>query len=367
MATSTNNNMYRVGGKLQILISLLFIFQLIYLLIRHFQTDYVYFEVSASTPYQVRRIEELNKAPSGDVEAKVACFFRRRDLTNTLLHQAAQDSPEAKNSDSATSSPPPKANSNETNSENGNAKKASLSQIQKHHLKHRELFLSRQVEVLPAKHIRGKCSVTLYNNVEPLSNYLGREDAFYYKLIYDPIQKTLQEDRGTLRIGLEYQCPIQPLLKDLCDPRMSQKWEQLSWNPISTHSDFEMFLTLCRSVGTYARAYDPITLLSSKGGSPQALNLMTAVASANRDMTLQLAHDLLHEANYDLKKAMHLLTPEGRPLMCKDQLDVWSPNEIQLFEEALDKYSKVFTDIHHEYLPWKEHQVGNTRLFFDNF
>ena len=45
----------------------------------------------------------------------------------------------------------------------------------KHQLKHRELFLSRQVENLPATHIRGKCSVTLLNETESLLSYLNKE------------------------------------------------------------------------------------------------------------------------------------------------------------------------------------------------
>lgn len=51
-------------------------------------TDYVYFETSSSSPYQIRRIEELNKTPSGNVEAKVMCFYRRRDLPNPLVQLA---------------------------------------------------------------------------------------------------------------------------------------------------------------------------------------------------------------------------------------------------------------------------------------
>ncbi|BHF80764.1 Metastasis-associated protein mta1 [Sparganum proliferum] len=89
----------------------------------------------------------------------------------------------------------------------------SLTDIQRHQIKHRELFLSRQVECLPATHIRGKCSVTLYNEVEPLTSNVQREDAFYYRLIYDPSTKRLQEDRGSMRIGSDYQSEIQPLLK----------------------------------------------------------------------------------------------------------------------------------------------------------
>lgn len=53
--------------------------------------------------------------------------------------------------------------------------KEELSDKQQHQIRHRELFLSRQVETLPATHIRGKCSVTLLNETESLLAYLNRE------------------------------------------------------------------------------------------------------------------------------------------------------------------------------------------------
>lgn len=53
-----------------------------------FVSDYVYFETSSTAPFQIRRIEELNKTPSGNVEAKVMCFYRRRDLPNPLVQLA---------------------------------------------------------------------------------------------------------------------------------------------------------------------------------------------------------------------------------------------------------------------------------------
>uniref|UniRef100_A0A663LNA5 Metastasis associated 1 family member 3 n=1 Tax=Athene cunicularia TaxID=194338 RepID=A0A663LNA5_ATHCN len=47
--------------------------------------NYVYFENSSSNPYLIRRIEELNKTANGNVEAKVVCFYRRRDISSTLI------------------------------------------------------------------------------------------------------------------------------------------------------------------------------------------------------------------------------------------------------------------------------------------
>lgn len=65
-----------------------------------FVVDYVYFEAQQQQqqqpqqsihqqqqqqPFQIRRIEELNKTAGGNVEAKVMCFYRRRDLPAQLV------------------------------------------------------------------------------------------------------------------------------------------------------------------------------------------------------------------------------------------------------------------------------------------
>ncbi|CAG2164805.1 unnamed protein product [Oppiella nova] len=47
--------------------------------------NYVYFETSSTSPFLIRRIEELIKTPNGNVEAKVMCFFRRRDISGSLI------------------------------------------------------------------------------------------------------------------------------------------------------------------------------------------------------------------------------------------------------------------------------------------
>lgn len=58
---------------------------------------------------------------------------------------------------------------------NGSSEKEPLSTKQRHQIKHRELFLSRQFDTLPATHIRGKCSVTLLNETESMLSYLNKD------------------------------------------------------------------------------------------------------------------------------------------------------------------------------------------------
>ncbi|CAH8438052.1 unnamed protein product [Schistosoma guineensis] len=323
-----SNNMYRVG-------------------------DFVYFESSATAPYQIRRIDELNKTPTGAVEAKVACYYRRRDVSSALINQAEKYYGSDDDYDEECTNEIANSNNNDNNSKEGLKRSNTvITEQQKHQLKHRELFLSRQVECLPATHIRGKCSVTLHNDAEPLTNYLARDEAFYYKLIYDPNLKTLQEDRGSMRIGSDYQSEIQCLLKSKSeDVRLTEVHEELVWSPSHslTVQEIDMFCLLAKAVGTYGRAHD------TSSSTRQPL-LLSATASAARDITRQHAHDILHEANYDLNKAINLLLPGGQPIIYRDQLEDWSANETNIFEEALDKYSKVFTDILSNCLPWKTHK-----------
>ncbi|KAM8833951.1 metastasis-associated protein MTA1 isoform 2-T2 [Synchiropus picturatus] len=292
--------------------------------------DYVYFENSSSNPLLIRRIEELNKTANGNVEAKVVCFYRRRDISSTLIALADK-------------------HARELEEEMENPEVADLPEKQKHQLRHRELFLSRQLESLPATHIRGKCCVTLLNETEALTSYLDREDAFFYSLVYDPQQKTLLADKGEIRVGNKYQADITDLLKEgEEDERDLEKLEEKIWDPSSslTEKQIDQFLVVARSVGTFARALD----CSSSVRQP---SLHMSAAAASRDITLFHAMDTLYAMSYDMTRAIAALVPQGGPVLCRDEMEEWSASEANLFEEALEKYGKDFTDIQQDFLPWK--------------
>ncbi|KAK6292184.1 hypothetical protein J4Q44_G00379690 [Coregonus suidteri] len=269
--------------------------------------DYVYFENSSSNPYLIRRIEELNKTANGNVEAKVVCLFRRRDISgnlNTLADSNARDFEEE-------------------------SKQPTVSEQQKHQLKHRELFLSRQFESLPATHIRGKCNVTLLNETDVLAGYLEKEECFFYSLVFDPVQKTLLADQGEIRVGSKYQAEIpDKLAEGWVYTRIQEKLETKVWDPDNQLKDpqIDQFLVVARAVGTFARS---------------------------RDITLFHAMDTLQKNGYDLAKAMSTLVPQGGPVLCRDEMEEWSASEAMLFEEALEKYGKDFNDIRQDFLPWK--------------
>uniref|UniRef100_A0A8C4QU47 Metastasis associated 1 n=1 Tax=Eptatretus burgeri TaxID=7764 RepID=A0A8C4QU47_EPTBU len=224
-----------------------------------------------------------------------------------------------------------------------------LSEKQRHQLKHRELFLSRQFESLAATHIRGKCSVTLLNETETLCSYLEKEDCFYYSLVYDPAQKTLLADKGEIRVGPRYQADVPDMLKEgVPDERDQAKLEHRVWipdNPLGERQ-IDQFMVIARSVGTFARALDCTS-------SVRQPSLHMSAAAASRDITLFHAMDTLHRSGYEIARAIGLLVPQGGPVLCRDEMEEWSAAEANLFEEALEKYGKDFNDIRLDFLPWK--------------
>ncbi|VDN04380.1 unnamed protein product [Thelazia callipaeda] len=481
--------------------------------------DFVYFELSSAAPYQIRKIEELNKkvkfynssnflvisllanlcfyyfsaicvlckklllfqTQSGNVEAKVSCFYRRRDLPTSLLKvadraervdkvintrrrlvitpsapsaDASDDSSEGvkRNDDesssdndvrstqeiktdntSATSnreesnSPKPivcvDSDEEEMDSQNKIEKQEepkdreeepsceggygfaglpkgaeNLSSQNRHILRQHELFLTRQVDSLPATHIRGKCNVTLLSEVETSEMYLYREDAFFYSLVYDPTAMTLLADKGEIRVGEKYQCEVpDDMAPDAVDENKENgnlviaeeedddyddddddddepfvattDREFLVYHPHHslTDRDIDQFLIVARAVGTFSRALDT-------SSSMKLPSLHMTAAAASRDVTLFHAMALLHQANYDIGLGVKYLVPPpskqhypldadkttshntvslGGPILCRDQMEEWSAAEATLFEEAIEKYGKDFSDIRADYLPWK--------------
>ncbi|KAF3853772.1 hypothetical protein F7725_014460 [Dissostichus mawsoni] len=292
--------------------------------------DYVFFENSSSNPYLIRRIEELNKTASGNVEAKVVCFYRRRDISHSLIQLADK-------------------HAKELEEEKESPVETDMSDKQKHQLRHRELFLSRQYESLPATHIRGKCSVALLNETEAVLSYLDKEDTFFYSLVYDPTQKTLLADKGEIRVGPRFQADVPEMLPEgEADDRDQSKLEEKLWYPECPLSSkqIDQFLVVARAVGTFARALD----CSSSVRQP---SLHMSAAAASRDITLFHAMDTLHRHNYDLSSALSVLVPAGGPVLCRDEMEEWSASEAAMFEEALEKYGKDFNDIRQDFLPWK--------------
>ena len=141
--------------------------------------DFVYFEQSPSAPYLIRKIDELTMTPNKNVEARCLCYYRRRELPPNLLvmadrYQSFYDDSFQEDDDPTNGNCGSPAKISNGGSKNGDDNQ-SLKPSQIHQVKHRELYVSRTVETLPATGIRGKCTVTLLNEEECLTSYLNSE------------------------------------------------------------------------------------------------------------------------------------------------------------------------------------------------
>lgn len=160
-----------------------------------------------------------------------------------------------------------------------------LSDIQKYNLKHREVFYSKCTETIPVSTIRGKCSVLLYcADVEKYQDYLSHDDLYYYHLTYDQQQCSLVADKGEIKVGSKYQTEIPKLIigeNAKLAINNTKIWEELKWqsNTSITDREIEQFLTIAKSIGTFARALD-----CNNGFKQPSLPLSAAAAS--RDITL---------------------------------------------------------------------------------
>ncbi|VDP52548.1 unnamed protein product, partial [Heligmosomoides polygyrus] len=245
----------------------------------------------------------------------------------------------------------------------------------------RELFLSRQVETLPATLIRGKCQVTLLSEVETVSSYDG-EDKFFYSLVYDPCQLTLLADKGAIRVGEKYQAQVpqsmecddgkengdgDQLMIDDEDERSGSEIRASSHAPSETeretlvyhphHSltdrDMDQFLIVARiccvlywhQAVHHSRAFI-IDILS--GPSSNAIGLYCAAVKYLVPPPNKNYYPL--EAD---KATGHNTVSLGGPILCRDQIEEWSAAEANLFEDALEKYGKDFSDVRVDFLPWK--------------
>jgi len=161
----------------------------------------------------------------------------------TIDFQGPWDDDDEISTDTNGSTPNPSGN-------NSSSQTLELNDVQKHQLRHRELFLTRQTEILLATNIRGKCLVTLHNETEAFASYVNNEDVFFYQLVYDPNQKTLNADRNNIRVGGKFQAdvPTQPMFTDGAEEENPQSREDIIWdaNGGLTEKQIEQFLIVAR-------------------------------------------------------------------------------------------------------------------------
>ncbi|XP_065184483.1 metastasis-associated protein MTA3-like [Sycon ciliatum] len=293
--------------------------------------DFVFMEVNSNKePYYICRLDSISKSSSGTVEATVSRYMRMRDMNTTLKLTAAKHLEDV-----------------EEDSPNNGFFPSKLSTDQQHQLSHRHLFLTRDNDTFEVSLIRGRCEVTLLCEEESPDYYLKENHKFFYSLVYDSQQRTLVEESGEIRTGPKYQAEIPDMLppgqEDENEPACAAATQV--WCPDNlTSQQVDQFMVLARSVGTFARA-----MISSRNQP----SLCVSAAAASRDVTLFHAMSTLHRYRYNLSQAVCALVPQGGPLLCRDELENWTPDEVAQFEQSLVKYGKDFFDIQKNSLVWK--------------
>ncbi|OQV23938.1 Metastasis-associated protein MTA3 [Hypsibius exemplaris] len=334
--------------------------------------DFCYFEVASSGPYQIRRIEELIKTSNSHVEVRATAYCRKRDLPTKLQERIANYEKDRKevpdifmdgqdDDDNDLTSSPAK-----NGEKNGNGE-VNEEKLREHRIGHREIYLTRLVENLPASLIRGKCTVHLLVDWEAKATYLREDDVYFYTHTWDPNTKSLSREKGgDIRVGSGFQAevPSNPTLEEFPSERAESNpvvvasvpgeapkadpvtGDALVWLPNKmTDTEIDNFLMVMRSVGTMGRALDGNSNTKQPG-------LHITAAAASRDITIASGLDVLHCSNYELSKALTEIVAEG-PLICRDQMELWTATEAGLFEEALVKYGKDFEEIKKDLLSWK--------------
>ena len=155
--------------------------------------------------------------------------------------------------------------------------------------------------------------------------FLCLKDGFFYHLTYDPYQKSLVNDKGEIRVGFRFQTEIPPLRLtpngsvieessvELSELEKKEKHDRVlrsrvstanaieipifaqpddaifQWCPVGqclqsytnslTDDQIDKFLTLAKSVGTFARALDCNNAFKQP-------SLPLSAAAASRDITL---------------------------------------------------------------------------------
>ena len=112
---------------------------------------------------------------------------------------------------------------------------------------------------------------------------------------------------------------------------------------MATDSCYVIMMLFCCSSSSY----------SSSSSSSKDPGLLVAASSASRDISLAFAYSSIHKHNYNMSDIMLSLVPGTGMLMVRDEIEIWSVFEANLFEEALDKFGKDFALIKEQVLPWK--------------
>lgn len=202
--------------------------------------------------------------------------------------------------------------------------------------------------------IRGKCAVFRYLNIETISDYLEKPDTFFYLAAFDDNPRKLAIEGEVVPSRSERLARIADLDSlglgtiNGAKSKDSDTGDFMVWDgkiAKVSEEDFDKFLMVVRSVGVFGRAFDHSRRVTDS-------SIQSTVAYTFRDATKYMAHFLLHSSGYDVAKATAMLQAELSPLVCTDQLELWSEDDVLYFYDEIKK-TKRFSDIRRKNYTWK--------------
>ncbi|CAF0726477.1 unnamed protein product [Rotaria sordida] len=296
--------------------------------------DHVYLETNKQAePYSIACILDFRLTRKDHVMLEVRWYYRPAEIPPNLYHLLIEDRYHENQGNNQTSSIKDKQ-----------TKDSGI--IQDPNIIGRELFVSEIKEFYPAVHIKGRCRVAHYQDIEEARAFKPDPDTFFYILTYNPEARRLANTQGEIRVGPSHQAKL-PLLKsyssssltnginndDLCSLR-----EELLWKNKTSDIDLSMYLQAARSIAAFAGMCDR--------GLPEDMYEV-----AQRDDTTINALNVLHNHDYDCKRAIQALVKCPIP---KGIDRKWSDDDQKKFIKGLRQYGKNFYRIRKEHLPHKE-------------
>uniref|UniRef100_A0A1I8GYV5 Arginine-glutamic acid dipeptide repeats protein n=1 Tax=Macrostomum lignano TaxID=282301 RepID=A0A1I8GYV5_9PLAT len=222
-------------------------------------------------------------------------------------------------------------------------------------IKFRELFISDVSEAFPTAWLRGKCSVIHYPDLRSaVTNFKLEPDTFFYIFTYNPETRRLSSTKAEIHVGPSYQAELPDYQSEL--PHMhaiadetGRVWETQRWLPDQLDDEeLSMYVKAARSLAAFSGFCD---LGSAQEGQ----------TSADMDRTAQLAMDVLHDLDYDVRLALKVLV--RNPQLGESAGPTgWTHECVRKFQKGIRQYGKNFFRIRRELFP--ERRVSQLVEFY---
>ncbi|KAL7671008.1 hypothetical protein ACOME3_005921 [Neoechinorhynchus agilis] len=332
--------------------------------------EFVYCEddTKLDTPWTIRRIDSIISDSCGAFSVRAVRCYRTHDLPSHLIRRLDQKTNPAVNDGVAPD--PLSSNSSCEMLSRIRCQNMCLSPDQYRQIQFREVYPSKQIDTIAGSSLRGKCRVFRFlEEVESLESYLEQDNVYLFRIGYNPEKLDFEPCGNVIRVGSKYQVSVLPEVGSKDDDDEDEGCTALWLNEEAeskgcTQPDVDAVVkgihscgmfdrSLCQSATTSPALMLTPTDLDFTKRKQQVSDLFRCLCQSTRDISVQRAHNIIHECNYDLKRVFLRIFKFGDERDFYDQFEQFSPSEISLFEEGLLKFGRNFSKIRSSLLPYK--------------